>query len=230
MRSGPGHGSFGWGRDANGPEPRREGFSLVEVIVALALFALIGVAGYSMLSGVLQTQERTGGRLDRLAEIQRALFVIATDLDQAASQPQGNNAYVVLRKTSASGQSVLIRYELEGDGIVRTVSGGIGERSQRVLSGVGSLGFSYFRKGEGWTEDARVIAGPDPEPSQSSPTGPQMTSARPAVSAGPVSGSSQTMLLQQAPVSAIAIDLSLAGVDGRQTTVRRVVTIPEVRP
>ena len=66
------------GRIARG----RNGFTLIEVIIALSLFALIGVAGFSMLSGVLQTQERTDGRLQRLSDIQRAVFVISADLDQ----------------------------------------------------------------------------------------------------------------------------------------------------
>ena len=45
------------------------GFSLVEVLVALAIFALIGVAGFSMLDQVLRTQRLTEGRLERLAEL-----------------------------------------------------------------------------------------------------------------------------------------------------------------
>lgn len=205
------------------------GFSLVEVIVALSLFALIGVAGYSMLSGVLQTQERTSGRLERLSEIQRALFIITTDLDQAASRPEGGRSDLVLRKTATWGQSVLIRYDVQGEGIIRTVSTGSGERSQVILSDVGSLGFSYFRRGEGWTRQARALPISGQAPLQTNPTEAPGPGAGQQASGDLAEGSENPLSQQQTPVSAIAIDVELTGVDGRSTSLRRIVTIPEVR-
>jgi len=207
----------------------QDGFSLVEVIVALALFALIGVAGYSMLSGILQTQERTGGRLERLAEIQRALFVITSDLDQADSQPQGGSSSLALRKQSATGRSVLVRYDLQPGGIVRTVSGDTGESSQRILSGVGSLSFGYFRKGSGWSDEALGITEPDPGPSPE-PSEPGRSDVSPKVASGPPLDALQALAGQEGALSAIAIDLELVGVDGRQARLRRIVNIPEIQP
>ena len=208
----------------------RGGFSLVEVLIALGLFALIGVAGYSMLSGVLQTQERTGGRLERLSEIQRALFVITTDLDQTASLPQGGRSELVLRKSNASGQSVLIRYERQGLEIVRTVSGGVSERRQTLLSNVASLDFSYYRKGEGWSDDAPILPGSDPESSLSSPPEMPERAVGPVTAADPVPGSFQPLPQGPDAVSAVAIEMELLGADGSPATLRRVVGIPEVRP
>jgi general secretion pathway protein J len=59
------------------------GVTLVEMLVALALLAAIGLAGFAALEQVLLAQGRTAGRLDRLAEWQRALFVVTLDLTTA---------------------------------------------------------------------------------------------------------------------------------------------------
>ena len=46
----------------------RKGFTLIEVLIALGLFALIGVAGFTLLNSVLRTQDATDTRLGRMAE------------------------------------------------------------------------------------------------------------------------------------------------------------------
>lgn len=66
--------------------PQRDGeagLTLIEVLVALALFSLIGLAGFSMLDNILRVQSGTEGRLERLAEIDRAMTVFTRDLQQS---------------------------------------------------------------------------------------------------------------------------------------------------
>ena len=60
------------------------GLSLIEVLVSLAIFAVIGVAGLTVLDTVARTGENTEGRLERLADIDRAFLVIRRDLAQIA--------------------------------------------------------------------------------------------------------------------------------------------------
>lgn len=60
------------------------GLSLIEVLVSLAIFAIIGVAGLAILNTVALTGERTEGRLERLAEIDRAFLIVRRDLAQIA--------------------------------------------------------------------------------------------------------------------------------------------------
>lgn len=65
--------------------PRRDaGMTLVEMLVALAILSVIGVAGLTMLDTTLNVQRRTEGRLDRVEEIDRALTVLRRDFATAA--------------------------------------------------------------------------------------------------------------------------------------------------
>ena len=192
------------GRIARG----RNGFTLIEVIIALALFALIGVAGFSMLSGVLQTQERTDGRLRRLSDIQRAVFVISADLDQVSGRIDGDGSTLTFQKTDLSGRPVVVRYALRDAQLFRTVSGPLGERDQAILNGVRSLGWTYHQRGLGWS------------PSPPAPPAPLDPLAPPGFVPPP----------PPPPVQAVAMDLRLLGVDGREATLRRVIRTPELAP
>ncbi|KAF0675830.1 prepilin-type N-terminal cleavage/methylation domain-containing protein [Profundibacterium mesophilum] len=73
-------------RPAPGSQMRRDGQSgvtLIEMLVALALFSMIGLAGFTMLRTILDAQERTEGRMERLARIDTALRLLASDVETA---------------------------------------------------------------------------------------------------------------------------------------------------
>lgn len=61
---------------------RARGFTLLEVMVAIAIFALLGAASYSVLTGVMQTDERLAARAAQLRAINRALWVMQQDVEQ----------------------------------------------------------------------------------------------------------------------------------------------------
>lgn len=194
-----------------GPTPDRKlrsaraGFTLVEVIVALGLFALIALAGFSLLQTVLDTQARTEDRLRRLSEIQRALFVVASDLDQVSGGIEGSGDTITFQKTDATGRPFVVRYGRSGDALTRTVSGSLGERVQPLLKGVSAAQWSYRLTGLGWS--------------------PATVPDIPAIVASP------DMVLPPPPaVRAVALDLTVVGPDGRPATVRRLVATPEIAP
>jgi general secretion pathway protein J len=58
------------------------GFTLIEMLVALALFALVGLASFAVLDTVIRTRERTEGRLEAVAQIDRALILFGRDVAQ----------------------------------------------------------------------------------------------------------------------------------------------------
>lgn len=62
---------------------REAGVTLVEMLVALVIFALVGVACFTTLDTILRVRERTDGRLEHLAQLDRALQIFGRDLVQS---------------------------------------------------------------------------------------------------------------------------------------------------
>jgi general secretion pathway protein J len=65
---------------------RGSGFTLIEVLVAISIFALIGVASYRVLSGVMQADERLAARSEMLRQTNRAFWTIQQDIEQMAQR------------------------------------------------------------------------------------------------------------------------------------------------
>jgi len=63
------------------------GFTLLEMLVALAIFALIGVAAYSGLDQVLRTRAAVEAAAGRLQRVQLAMYFLEQDLAQAVGRP-----------------------------------------------------------------------------------------------------------------------------------------------
>lgn len=141
---------------------RDAGVTLVELLVALVVFALIAVAGFALVDGTLRVQERTDGRLERLAEVQRALHLVTADFEQAADGPlvlvDGTLSF---RRAGASAETadIPVSYTLDDDALIRTVGAGVAARPQRLLTGVSAARFQVFTTQAGWTETPPL--GPD---------------------------------------------------------------------
>lgn len=60
------------------------GFTLVEMLVAVLVFALISAAGVVVLAQAADHQATVGARLERLGEFQRARALLQADLSQVA--------------------------------------------------------------------------------------------------------------------------------------------------
>uniref|UniRef100_UPI0035C68E12 type II secretion system minor pseudopilin GspJ n=1 Tax=Serratia quinivorans TaxID=137545 RepID=UPI0035C68E12 len=65
----------------------QRGFTLLEMLVALALFALIGLMGFQILQGVLRSGELSRQHAGRLAEAQQAFNLLEQDISQALKPP-----------------------------------------------------------------------------------------------------------------------------------------------
>lgn len=63
------------------------GFTLVEVLVALMIFAILASAGVALLSFSVRAQAASGRKLDDLAALDRTLAILAADLAQAQARP-----------------------------------------------------------------------------------------------------------------------------------------------
>ena len=61
----------------------QSGVTLIEMLVSLAIFALVGLASFTILDTLLKTRAHTQGRLDLVAEYDRALVVFDQDVLQS---------------------------------------------------------------------------------------------------------------------------------------------------
>ncbi len=63
------------------------GFTLLELLVAVAVFAVIAALASSGFNSVLNSATRSEEQMDRLAELQKAMIIIARDVQQAVDRP-----------------------------------------------------------------------------------------------------------------------------------------------
>ncbi len=67
--------------------PRQDGFTLIEMLIAMAIFAILSATAYYGLSTILTAQERINDNMDRLNAIQRSMLFLGRDLDQLVNRP-----------------------------------------------------------------------------------------------------------------------------------------------
>jgi len=104
------------------PEAGEAGFTLIELMISLGLFALIAVAGLALVDGILRVNGRTEARLDRLAALQRTMFVLTSDLDQVASgvlAGRGDRLSFTRSAPGTGGVATPVRYTVAGGVLVR---------------------------------------------------------------------------------------------------------------
>lgn len=79
---------------------KQQGFTLVEVLIAIAIFAFIGVASTAVLTTVLDSDKLSSSRFDKLQRLQRAITIIERDIEQAvprAVRVDGEASETVMR-------------------------------------------------------------------------------------------------------------------------------------
>ncbi|WP_443018083.1 type II secretion system protein GspJ [Sphingomonas sp. 37zxx] len=140
--------------DANCPAASgrgEAGFTLLELMISLGLFALIAVAGLALVDSVLGVQVRTATRLDSLSNVSRAMFVVSSDLEQIArGRVVSNGRDLIFTRVAPGfgGPPVEVRYTLAGGTLLRSIGGA----PQRLLSGVTAAHFRFEDGGwrAGW--------------------------------------------------------------------------------
>jgi len=67
--------------------PDRNGFTLLEMLIALGVFAVIGLMSSQILSGIVDLSDTVKERSAQLSELQRAMFIISRDIEQMTRRP-----------------------------------------------------------------------------------------------------------------------------------------------
>ena len=120
----------------------QQGFTLLEILIALAIFAIMSMMAYAGLAAILDARASTVPRAQQLAELQTTLYLLNEDLSQiinrsirdelgttepAFSVGRGNEIVVFTRTVPSwsndAGTNSLLRvsYSLEKDVLYRQV-------------------------------------------------------------------------------------------------------------
>jgi general secretion pathway protein J len=67
--------------------PRQSGFTLLELLVAMGIFALMAAMAYGGLNVIMKEREATDQRAARLAHLQTSFFWLGRDIEQAINRP-----------------------------------------------------------------------------------------------------------------------------------------------
>ena len=86
---------------------RRHGFTLIEILVAIAIFAVLGIAASRLLDQVLRADEASKARGQRLGELQRAMGILERDALQVVARPVRDELGETLPAVSGGVRSML---------------------------------------------------------------------------------------------------------------------------
>lgn len=94
---------------------RARGFTLLELIIAISIFAVVSVMSYTGLSNALTTRDHTEQAADRLVAVQQAYTILQRDLEQAVARDVRDN-FGDARPGMAGGanQQALIEFSRTG--------------------------------------------------------------------------------------------------------------------
>lgn len=140
---------------------KQSGFTLLELVIALTIFALLGLASWRMLDTTVRAQQGVASHEQSLRRLQRAFGVIERDAMQVASSLMvlGPNTFQLLRSNwrnphdlpRSERQHVL--YRLEGRVLWRESRGQESPTvmRQKLLDDVTELNWRLFEREVGWS-------------------------------------------------------------------------------
>jgi len=82
---------------------RARGFTLIEILVAMAVFAVMAALAYGSLNQTILAAEVLGERMDRLQALQRTVRMLTDDLQQLAPRPVRDTLGDTLRPALDTG-------------------------------------------------------------------------------------------------------------------------------
>ncbi|HSC75374.1 MAG TPA: type II secretion system minor pseudopilin GspJ [Pseudomonadales bacterium] len=91
-----------------------KGFTLIEVMVAISIFAVVAAGVYRVLSAMVDTQHKVVAHSDALRDLQRSLWLISMDMNQLAMRdvrkPNNNRSPALI----ADDKDYLVTFTRQG--------------------------------------------------------------------------------------------------------------------
>ncbi len=106
----------------------QQGFTLIEMLLSLAIFAMLGVATYSVLNNTISNKEQIEAQSAQLTHLQRAMMFIENDFQQ-----------VVQRKIRLNGEPPIDKYFV----------------AEPYLLDSEDIGFAFIR--DGWINPVMIL-------------------------------------------------------------------------
>ena len=101
----------------NQPHNHNNGFTLIEILVAMAIFTIIGLASTGVLNSVINSDQLSSERFGKLEELQRAMLTIERDILQIVPRKVRINSEPV--SAVISGGEDVFDSDADGLGFVR---------------------------------------------------------------------------------------------------------------
>jgi general secretion pathway protein J len=99
------------------PNNHNAGFTLIEILVAMAIFTIIGLASTGVLNSVINSDQLSSERFEKLEELQRAMLTIERDILQTVPRKVRINSEPV--SAVISGGEDVFDSDADGLGFVR---------------------------------------------------------------------------------------------------------------
>jgi general secretion pathway protein J len=99
------------------PNNHNAGFTLIEILVAMAIFTIIGLASTGVLNSVINSDQLSSERFEKLEELQRAMLTIERDILQIVPRKVRINSEPV--SAVISGGEDVFDSDADGIGFVR---------------------------------------------------------------------------------------------------------------
>jgi type II secretion system protein J len=101
---------------------KQQGFTLIEMLIAVAIFAFISVITYSFLNASLKTTSGVNAHSERIVQLQKTLHFLQRDVSQLNQHDLSFNQQLLSLKTLQNEHLLNVRYKINNNQLVGLIS------------------------------------------------------------------------------------------------------------